>query len=73
MQESYDRLDLELDRDELRFIAENLSFLAGVDEGENTDHDRLLEVVRKIETALDGEVDTALAKLAGHDVKRRSS
>ena len=49
---AYERVSfpkVELDPDDAAFIAENLDYLAGVDEGENTDRERLLEVARMLE------------------------
>ena len=39
---------VELNRADATFVAENLDYLAGVDEGENTDRDRLLRLAAKI-------------------------
>lgn len=39
---------VELDPADAAFVAENLDYLAGVDEGEHTDRERLLEVARRL-------------------------
>lgn len=49
---AYERVSfpkVELDPDDAAFIAENLDNFARIDEGENTDYERLLEVARMLE------------------------
>ena len=51
---AYERVSfpkVELDPADARFIAENLDNFARIDEGENTDYDRLLEVAGRLDRA----------------------
>lgn len=53
----YDRASgafVEITVEDAVFIAENLDYLAGVDEGENTDYDRLLAIAKRLTAATEG-------------------
>ena len=57
--EEDDMIDLRLSAKEIEYISDNLTLLAGVDEGEHTDYERLIKTAADLQSLLpDAEVTT---------------
>lgn len=50
--EEEELIDLRLSASEISFISDSLTLLAGVDEGEHTDYERLIKTAADLETLL---------------------